>query len=368
MDWRSLRMGTSILVLILHGFGSSCDAETTGLDGVRFENEPAATPTLSLAGGTYSTSQSVTISDSTPGALIYYTTDGNTPNRNSTVYRGAITVSSSETLKAIAMAFGYSTSAVASASYAITARTASRTFSVASGVYSTPLTVSIAEAVPGTTIYYTTDGSTPTKSSTVYTGPINVSTTETLKAIAMAPGYTNSAIATATYTIQPAAPDFSVAVSSGTLTVVQGQSTTTNLTVTPENGFNSVVSFSCSGLPAGTSCSFSPPTVTPTGAAASTALTVSASQASADLRHGSGPLIPGSTLAVALCCLGVRRRRLSVILLLVTVAVGPGLVLLTGCGASPALRPATSAVTSAVTVTASSGSLQHAASFSLTLN
>jgi hypothetical protein len=57
-------------------------------------------------------------------------------------------------------------------------------------------------------IYYTTDGSTPTTSSTLYSGPISVSTNETIKAIATAVGSTTSAVGSATYTTYntPAAP------------------------------------------------------------------------------------------------------------------------------------------------------------------
>jgi hypothetical protein len=80
----------------------------------------AATPTFSVAGGTYSSAQFVTISSSTSGAIIHYTTDGSTPTSASPIASGAITVSSSETLNAIAQAGGYATSAVASAAYTIT--------------------------------------------------------------------------------------------------------------------------------------------------------------------------------------------------------------------------------------------------------
>jgi hypothetical protein len=80
---------------------------------------PTATPELSPPSGTYSSAQSVTISDSTPGASIYYTTDGSTPTTSSTQYTAPITVSSTETIQAIATASGYSTSAVASATYTI---------------------------------------------------------------------------------------------------------------------------------------------------------------------------------------------------------------------------------------------------------
>ena len=77
------------------------------------------TPTFSVPAGTYTTAQSVTISDATSGATIYYTTNGTTPTTSSTKYSGAITVSSSETLEAIAVATGRQNSAVATATYTI---------------------------------------------------------------------------------------------------------------------------------------------------------------------------------------------------------------------------------------------------------
>ena len=66
----------------------------------------AATPTFSPAGGTYSSTQSVTIKDSTPSASIYYTTNGNTPSTGSTLYSAPVSVSASETIEAIAIAAG----------------------------------------------------------------------------------------------------------------------------------------------------------------------------------------------------------------------------------------------------------------------
>ncbi len=79
----------------------------------------AATPTLSPGGGTYTSAQSVAISDTTSGATIYYTTDGSTPTTSSNVYNTLITVSSSETIKAIAIAPGYTNSTVATGAYTI---------------------------------------------------------------------------------------------------------------------------------------------------------------------------------------------------------------------------------------------------------
>ncbi|MBQ3717349.1 MAG: chitobiase/beta-hexosaminidase C-terminal domain-containing protein [Paludibacteraceae bacterium] len=81
---------------------------------------PVATPTFSPAEGTYSSTQSVTISCATTGATIYYTTDDSTPTTSSTTYGGAISVSSTTTIKAIATKSGMDNSGVASATYTIT--------------------------------------------------------------------------------------------------------------------------------------------------------------------------------------------------------------------------------------------------------
>jgi len=84
----------------------------------------AAAPSFSPSGGTYSTAQTVTINDATPGVTIHYTTDGSTPTAVSTPYTGALVVSSSQTVKAIAIASAYADSGVASASYTLSAAAA----------------------------------------------------------------------------------------------------------------------------------------------------------------------------------------------------------------------------------------------------
>src|SRR6266581_3585263 len=174
--------------------------------------QPVATPTFSPGGGTYPGSVTVTISDATSGATIYYTTDGSTPTTSSAVYTGALTFTQTTTLKAMAAASGMTNSGVASATYTIQQQqVATPTFSPGGGTYTGSVTVSISDATSGATIYYTTDGSTPTTSSAVYIGPLTFTQTTTLKAMAAATGMTNSAVASATYTIQQrvATPTFS---------------------------------------------------------------------------------------------------------------------------------------------------------------
>ncbi len=110
---------TLVATLALTASGAT-PAATASVTSTSFDVlEPAATPMISPSGGTYTSPQSVTITDTTSGAVIYYTIDGTTPTTSSTKYTGNITVSSTETIKAIAAATGYSDSAAATAAFAI---------------------------------------------------------------------------------------------------------------------------------------------------------------------------------------------------------------------------------------------------------
>ena len=168
-----------------------------GLSGPQPQQTP--TPVFSPGSETFTSSVQVTITDD-PRATIYYTTDGSTPTTSSTQYTGSITVTTTETINAMATAPGFTPSAVASATYTlIQPQTAPPTFSPGGGTYLLPQRVTISDASPGAAIYYTTDGSTPTTSSTQYTGPFLVLTTTTVRAIAVVPGWSPSSVASASY-------------------------------------------------------------------------------------------------------------------------------------------------------------------------
>jgi hypothetical protein len=74
-------------------------------------------------------------------------------------------------------------------------------FSAKSGAYSAALTVKMKDSTRGAVIYYTTDGWTPTASSTRYVGPITIASTTSLQAVAISRHGGRSRVATALYTI-----------------------------------------------------------------------------------------------------------------------------------------------------------------------
>jgi len=342
---------------------------------------PPGAPTFSVPAGAYGSPQTVILSDPTPNVTIYYTTDGTTPNEFSKDYNAPIAVNQSETITAqavistqysesggVAMIGGAAVSPLATAAYTINVNPAATpTFSVSAGTYTSAQSVAITTATAGATIYYTVDGTTPTTGSIQYSSAISISTSETIQAIAVATGYANSAVASAAYVIDLPPPNFSLTSSASSLTVSSGQSGTLTISVAPSNGFNSPVSFACSGLPSVASCSFSPSTVTPSGAAASSTLTVTASATSAAVRSPS--LFPGVVLSFTICCFGWKRRRRLQSTILLAIALA-GLGVLEGCGGGSGSSgpPPPAPVTSTVTVTATSGTLQQTTTFSLTVN
>ena len=161
-------------------------------------------PAFAPWGGVYPPNLPFEITDATPNATIYYTTDGTAPTGKSTKYTGTIRISKSETIQAIAVVRGIWNSKPTIATYTIEPSAPAPTFSPAAGKYTSAQTVKLADkATAGLEIYYTTNGQTPTAASTKYTSAgIKVSSTVTIKAIAVAKGDSPSPVASATYTIK----------------------------------------------------------------------------------------------------------------------------------------------------------------------
>jgi Chitobiase/beta-hexosaminidase C-terminal domain/Fn3 associated len=302
-------------------------------------------PTFSVAAGAYSGPQTVALSDATPYyRMIYYTTDGSDPASSNTaqLYTQPLTVSSSETVNAIEEIPGWAVyegsassydgmatpgasllSSVASSTYTINLpQTATPTFSVPAGTYTSAQTVTISDTTVGTTIYYTTDGTTPTATSTLYAGPISVSSTETIQAIATATGYAQSALATAAYTINLPPPSFTV---SGTAVTVGPGATTGNtstVTLTPVGPFTGSVALTASVTSSPTGAQYpptlsfgstSPASITGTTAGTATLTITTTAATSSALSYPKRPGVPWyAASGAALACLllfGLPARR-----------------------------------------------------------
>jgi uncharacterized protein (TIGR02145 family) len=161
--------------------------------------------------GTYLNSQSIALSCTEPGTTIYYTTNGNAPlpgTGYTLTYTGPFTQFSSGTIKAFASKLGYTNGAVGTAVYTITnpAIVATPVFSPLPGACGNPCPVTITCTTPGAAIWYTTTGNTPDPASPIsrlYSTPVSLTTTTTLKAKAFLTGYLSSATATGIFTITP---------------------------------------------------------------------------------------------------------------------------------------------------------------------
>jgi hypothetical protein len=164
-------------------------------------------PTVSIspAAGNFTSSFLVTLAMNEAGS-IYFTTNGSEPTSASTKYSSPFSVNSSTTVKYFAVDAAGNASASKSAVYTITpsADTTSPVTSVspAAGTYQSGQLITLT-ANEAATIYYTTNNATPTTSSAVYSAPIQVSTTTTIKYFARDASGNNEAVKSATFTIAP---------------------------------------------------------------------------------------------------------------------------------------------------------------------
>jgi Chitobiase/beta-hexosaminidase C-terminal domain len=237
-------------------------------------------------------------------------------------------------------------------------------------------TVTITDATAGPSVYYTTDGSAPVVNgvpnvppagtATLYSAPFTLTTPGpvTVNAIAIGAGFTLSSLATASYTVSSTAANFTAAVSPSSVTVSPGSPAYVAITVTPQYGFSSATTFTCSTVPSTLTCSFNPASVTPaSGQSATTALMLSES-GSAAIQHRSNPFLPGGiTFAFAVCLFGWKKRR-ALVLTLLLIGLAIGVTQINGCGSSSSAPP----TTSNVVVTATSGKVTQTIQIAVTIN
>ena len=169
-----------------------------------------AKPTITFS----NTTGKASITTTTTRSTIYYTTDGSVPSSsNGEVYTAPFEVTEQTTIKAFVTRTGFSDSQV----------TTKTIYKVATpSIQNTEASViSITTATSGATIYYTTDGSTPTTLSTEYTEPVTITASSvTIKAIAVKDGMINSAVSSESYAFACATPTISFDNTTNTVTIV----------------------------------------------------------------------------------------------------------------------------------------------------
>ena len=152
--------------------------------------QQASAPIFSPAIGSYTTAQSVTLSTSTPGASIHYTTDGSTPTASSTLYSKPITVSVTETIKALTVASGYSNSSISAGTYTISSPSSGGGgggVGLGGGFTAGAIALNGGAALNGTRLRLT-DGGGMEASAAWYNSPVNIQQFTTSFSFQLSPG------------------------------------------------------------------------------------------------------------------------------------------------------------------------------------
>ena len=157
-----------------------------------------ATVSSSREAGTYINAFSVKLDNALSKAAIYYTTDGTTPTNNSKKYTGPIKITKNTTIKAIAVYGDFKNSDVVTYTYKVACAAPTANYKTGNR-FSKSLNVKLATKEKGATIYYTTNGSTPTIKSKKYTKAIKITKNTTLKAIVVVNGKVKSNVSTFYY-------------------------------------------------------------------------------------------------------------------------------------------------------------------------
>lgn len=196
---RQRHVASVLIFTLLLVFISSCGKKTSEPD-----QHIVAAPIFDPPGGSFEEAQSVTITCSTSGATIYYSSNGADPTTISAIYDGTIIVPIATTIKAMACKDGWTTSPISTATYNVTQTVAVPVFDPPDGTYDDAQNVSITCDTRVATIRYTTDGSDPTFDSEIYSSPISILSTTTIRAQGFKEGWAPSSISSASYSILPA--------------------------------------------------------------------------------------------------------------------------------------------------------------------
>jgi len=183
--------------------------EQTAQTNITINNADSTAPTVTanLAGGTYNTTKSVTLTASDnldPNPIVYYSLNNGTTWSN---HIKTVTLNLNQgvtNLKFYARDATGNTCSNQTLSYTIDITAPTVVANPASGTYNTTKSVTLTATDnldPNPTIYYTTNGSTPTISSIIYTYPINVVSTTTLKFMAVDAAGNQAAVQTQNYII-----------------------------------------------------------------------------------------------------------------------------------------------------------------------
>ncbi|HWV66118.1 chitobiase/beta-hexosaminidase C-terminal domain-containing protein [Chitinophaga sp.] len=169
--------------------------------------QAAARPKITPDRGLFEDHVDVVLSTTTAGGTIRYTLDGTVPTINSPVFNpltDTLKLTGTTTVKASTWMENMYVSEVSTALLSIMPPALPNpVFVPSAGIYSDPIKMAIKVAEPGATIYYTTDGSTPTTASQVYTDSIHIDSTMRIKTFAVKEGRSPSQVMAATYTILP---------------------------------------------------------------------------------------------------------------------------------------------------------------------
>lgn len=177
--------------------------QTKFIEALRKVEAPLSGPVLLPAAGQYQ--QSVNVAVSPVADVVYrYTLNGATVTEQSSIMSAQLSFTSSTTLKVRGFRTGFNPSPETTAYYDITnGAAAAPTFTPGPGTYAAPLVVNLATTTASATIRYTTDGSDVTQAASIYTAPLVLSTTSTIKTKSFKAGMADSEQRVALFTLKP---------------------------------------------------------------------------------------------------------------------------------------------------------------------